>query len=103
MTDFLELFNNRLKAEATETFCALPWIHMATRPNGDMRLCCSANASGAGTDHTVGIVKDDSGQHINFASTSPMEAWNSEYMRGVRRTMMDGKIPASCTKCFAEE
>ena len=103
MTDFLELFNNRLKAEATETFCALPWIHMATRPNGDMRLCCSANASGAGTDHTVGIVKDDSGQHINFATTSPMKAWNSEYMRGVRRTMMDGKIPSSCTKCFAEE
>jgi len=32
----------------------LPWIHFATRPNGDMRLCCSSNASGAGADHTVG-------------------------------------------------
>ena len=32
-----------------------------------------------------------------------MEAWNSEYMRNIRRTMMDGAIPASCTKCFAEE
>lgn len=103
MTDFVDLFKDRLAEEATETFCALPWIHMATRPNGDMRLCCSANASGAGTDHTVGIVKDDSGHHINFANTTPMEAWNSEYMRSVRRTMMDNNIPASCTKCFAEE
>ena len=39
------------------TFCVLPWIHFATRPNGDMRLCCSANASGAGKDHKVGLVK----------------------------------------------
>ena len=103
MTDFVNLFKTQLAKQATPTFCALPWIHLATRPNGDMRLCCSANASGAGTDHTVGIVKTDAGQHLNFAKSSPMEAWNSEYMRGVRRTMMDGKIPASCTKCFEEE
>ena len=37
----------------SDTFCILPWIHFATRPNGDMRLCCSANASGAGSDHEV--------------------------------------------------
>lgn len=103
MTDFLNLFKQQLEDQATATFCILPWIHMATRPNGDMRLCCSANASGAGNDHTIGIVKDNIGKHINFANTTPMEAWNSEYMRSVRRTMMDGKKPASCTKCFDEE
>jgi sulfatase maturation enzyme AslB (radical SAM superfamily) len=103
MNDFVKLFKTQLEETATSTFCALPWIHMATRPNGDMRLCCSANASGAGTDHTVGIVKNNAGQHINFSKTTPMEAWNSEYMRDVRRTMMDGNVPASCTKCFAEE
>jgi pyruvate-formate lyase-activating enzyme len=92
-----------IEDRATKTFCVLPWIHLATRPNGDMRLCCSANASGAGTDHTLGIVKTDTGEHLNFSNTTPMEAWNSEYMRSVRTTMMDGKIPASCTKCFDEE
>jgi organic radical activating enzyme len=92
-----------IEGRATKTFCILPWIHLATRPNGDMRLCCSANASGAGTDHTLGIVKTDTGEHLNFSNTTPMEAWNSEYMRSVRTTMMDGKIPASCTKCFDEE
>jgi hypothetical protein len=25
------------KAAGTKTFCVLPWIHFATRPNGDMR------------------------------------------------------------------
>tara|TARA_Y100000385_G_C13099442_1_gene643508 strand:+ start:426 stop:1808 length:1383 start_codon:yes stop_codon:yes gene_type:complete len=100
--DFVDLFQKSLETKVTPTFCVLPWIHMATRPNGDMRLCCSANASGAGEDHTVGLVRDK-GQVVNFANTTPLEAWNSDYMRDTRRTMMDGKVPASCTKCFAEE
>jgi len=100
---YLETWQETISDQATPTFCALPWLHMATRPNGDMRLCCSANASGAGNDHTIGIVKNDIGEHINFANTTPMEAWNSDYMRNVRKTMMEGKVPASCTKCFEEE
>jgi hypothetical protein len=87
----------------TDTFCVLPWIHFATRPNGDMRLCCSANASGAGDDHTVGLVKNEQGMPANFGRETPMSAWNNEYMRSVRTTMLEGKIPKSCTKCFTEE
>ena len=86
------------------SFCALPWIHLATRPNGDARLCCVTNASGAHTgDHTVGLVKKEDGGPANFGRETPMEAFNNQYMRDVRLTMLDGKIPASCTKCFEEE
>ena len=91
------------KLSSSDTFCILPWIHFATRPNGDMRLCCSANASGAGNDHTVGLVKNETGQPANFGRETPMSAWNNEYMRSVRTTMLEGKIPSSCTKCFQEE
>lgn len=87
----------------SKTFCVLPWIHFATRPNGDMRLCCSANASGAGVNHEVGLVRNEKGQPANFGRETPMSAWNNEYMRDVRLTMLDGKIPASCSKCIAEE
>ena len=91
------------KLSNSSTFCALPWIHFATRPNGDMRLCCSANASGAGADHEVGLVKTNSGQPANFGRETPMEAWNSDYMKNVRTSMMSGEVPKSCTKCFEEE
>jgi organic radical activating enzyme len=87
----------------SSTFCALPWIHFATRPNGDMRLCCSANASGAGENHTVGLVKKEDGTPANFGHVTPMSAWNNDYMRDVRKTMMNNQIPASCSKCFQEE
>ncbi len=87
----------------SHTFCVLPWIHFATRPNGDMRLCCNANSSGAGSDHLIGLVKNESGKPANFGLETPMSAWNNEYMRSVRTTMLSEGIPASCKKCFDEE
>lgn len=99
----IKKYQDLISNSATPTFCVLPWIHFATRPNGDMRLCCSANASGAGKDHTIGLVKDENGVPANFSNKTPMQAWNSDYMKSVRQTMRDGKIPASCTKCFKEE
>ena len=86
------------------SFCVLPWIHLATRPNGDMRICCVANASGADTgDYGVGLVKMEDGKPANFAHDLPTEAFNNDYMKSVRKTMLEGNVPASCTKCFKEE
>lgn len=100
----LGLWQNKIsEASNSKTFCILPWIHFATRPNGDMRLCCSSNASGAGDDHTVGLVKNENGVPANFGKETPMSAWNNDYMKSVRRIMLSGNIPNSCSKCFQEE
>lgn len=86
------------------SFCVLPWIHLATRPNGDMRICCVANASGADSgDYTVGLVKMEDGKPANFGHDLPTEAFNNEYMKSVRKTMLAGEVPASCLKCYKEE
>jgi len=103
MSDLKKYQDAIAKESGSSTFCVLPWIHFATRPNGDMRLCCSANASGAGEDHEVGLVKMEHGKPANFGRETPMEAWNNEYMRSVRTTMLEGKVPSSCRKCFEEE
>ena len=100
----LGLWQNKIASSSgSKTFCILPWIHFATRPNGDMRLCCSANASGAGGDHTVGLVKNELGVPANFGKETPMSAWNNDYMKSVRKIMLEGNIPNSCNKCFKEE
>ena len=105
MTDRIKTFIKLIEEKTgSPTFCALPWIHLATRPNGDARLCCVTNASGASTgDHTVGLVKKENGTPANFGKDTPLSAFNNQYMRDVRLTMLEGKIPASCTKCFEEE
>lgn len=88
----------------TPTFCVLPWIHVATRPNGDARLCCGSNASQATKGILdAGLVKKENGQPANFGTDTITSAINNEYMRDVRMTMMQKQIPASCAKCFEEE
>lgn len=102
--DKIKVYQQEIETvSGTPTFCVLPWIHLATRPNGDMRLCCTANASGAGEDHEIGLIKGDDGKPANFGKTTPLAAFNSDYMKGVRKTMLEGNIPASCKGCFKEE
>jgi len=88
----------------SKTFCPLPWIHIATRPNGDVRLCATANASGSGSVEIkdAGLVKHN-GVQLNLRQHTVEEVWNSSYMKDVRCTMMRGEQPASCLKCFREE
>jgi MoaA/NifB/PqqE/SkfB family radical SAM enzyme len=88
----------------SKTFCPLPWIHLATRPNGDVRVCCTANASGAGVvdKKEEGLVKQD-GVTMNLRDHTIEEVWNSQQMRHTRLQMLRGEIPESCKKCFVEE
>lgn len=93
------------------TFCALPWLHLSSRPDGKMRTCCTSNASSVQDPDSsikigggeVGVITNDSGIPSNFNHTSLEDAWNSEYMRNVRKTMIAGGKPASCLKCYKEE
>ena len=78
----------------SKTFCPLPWIHLATRPNGDVRVCCTANASGAGiTDEKeAGLVKED-GVAMNLRDHTIEEVFNSSHMRRTRLQMIKGEVP----------
>ncbi len=95
----------------SNTFCALPWMHLSTRPNGHMRVCCTANASAVAvnansndkTASDIGVLKNDNGKPANLSHTSLKEAWNNDYMKGIRTQMLAGEQPASCAKCFKEE
>ena len=98
-------------ANISKTFCVLPWIHLSSRPDGKMRTCCTSNASSVQSSDSskkigggeVGVVKNDDGIPANFNHTSLEEAWNSSYMRNVRKKMLAGEKPDSCLKCYKEE
>lgn len=93
------------------TFCALPWLHLSSRPDGKMRTCCTSNASSVQDPDSsnkvgggeVGVLKNDDGIPSNFNTTSLHDAWNSSYMRNVRKMMLRGEKPAPCLKCYKEE
>ena len=93
----------------SKTFCALPWMHLSTRPDGNMRVCCTANASSVGATNDkkhggqVGVLKTESGKPANLNNSNLMEAWNNDYMKNVRLQMLNGDKPPAClnlTKSF---
>ena len=88
----------------SNTFCPLPFVHLATRPNGDVRVCCTANASGAGIDDNkgAGLVTED-GVNMNLREHTIEQVWNSKFMRDTRLQLLNDQVPVSCTKCFQEE
>ena len=93
----------------SETFCALPWMHLSTRPDGAMRVCCTANASNVGATNTkvlgakVGELRTEEGKPANLNVAGLLDSWNNTYMKNVRLQMLAGEKPDSCMKCFKEE
>lgn len=72
-------------AENSETFCLLPFIHMATKTDGDMKLCCRS--------WPVGNIND----------TNIKDLWNSDKYKEVRKQMLNGERPQECHACWRHE
>ena len=93
----------------SKTFCALPWMHLSTRPDGNMRVCCTANASSVGATNDkkhggqVGVLRREDGKPANLNNADLMSSWNNSYMKNVRKQMLSGQKPPACLKCFKEE
>ena len=93
----------------SKTFCILPWVHLSTRPDGSMRVCCTANASSVGPTNDkshggmIGVLKDEEGRPNNLNVSDFLSSWNSTYMKNVRLQMINGEEPPSCKKCYIEE
>lgn len=93
----------------SKTFCALPWMHLSTRPDGNMRVCCTANASSVGATNDkeyggqVGVLRREDGVPANLNNADLMSSWNNSYMKNVRKQMLNGEKPPSCLKCYKEE
>ena len=84
------------------TFCVLPWIHLATHPDGHVTLCCVSNheklmsaAKNYNEDGTITI--------LNLNNNSIYDIINSDYYRKVRKQFLNNKIPEACKRCFEEE
>jgi len=72
-------------AQDSNTFCLLPFIHMATKTDGDIKLCCRSWPVG------------------NINNTSMEELWNSEVYRDVRKKLLNGERPEQCHACWRHE
>ena len=77
-------------------FCPLPWIHLATHPNGNVSLCCKSADQFIGTATTNDKV-------LNICNDSIKELVNSDTFKKVRLDFLQSKIPTACKICLKSE
>lgn len=83
----------------SKTMCVLPWMHLATHPNGGVSLCCRSN-------HTNAISwakKTNSKSLVMLDNDSLNEVLNSETFIRVRQQMLTDQRPVECEGCWSDE
>lgn len=80
------------------TFCPLPWIHLSSKPSGDLRVCCWATRGPTG-----GLLKDETGRVLNFATDTVEQTRNVPILKEIRTYLLSGKKHPECVRCWQEE
>ncbi len=80
-----------------KAFCILPWIHSFVNSDGNYQVCCTSE------EHHRAIKAND-GKYFNIKDKPSLdEVMNSEFMKKVRRDMMEGKWNPVCARCLVTE
>jgi sulfatase maturation enzyme AslB (radical SAM superfamily) len=81
----------------SKTFCILPWIHSYVNSNGAYQVCCTADEYHKG-------IPDKDGVDYNINNRPDVsEVMNSDFMKTLRKQMLEGKWSDVCTRCFETE
>ena len=70
------------------SFCILPFMHLSTRTDGAMQLCCHTNSSGKMGDSMPGCNRDDEGNIVylknkNHSIVSRLIKYDIEYTKKI--------------------
>lgn len=79
-----------------DTFCVLPFMHLATNATGNFRVCCNSTP---GENQII----DDQGNVTNLSKHDIEEVWNTEYYQKIRQQFLHNEKPTICKRCFEEE
>ena len=85
------------------SFCILPFMHLSTRTDGAMQLCCHTNSSGKMGDSMPGCNRDDEGNIVYLKNKKASDYWNTEFYKDIRKQMLNGDKPRACSVCYKEE
>ena len=76
-----------------DKFCILPWVSLETSPIGTVRPCCLAKDE----------IQDEYGTKYQLKTSSFDQIRNSSHMRQLRNEFIEGKLPATCERCWSVE
>jgi MoaA/NifB/PqqE/SkfB family radical SAM enzyme len=80
----------------SETFCVLPWMHLATTASGQLRVCCNSTPG-----KNLILRNDGTAYRVNDKDIEA--AWESKTLHNLRQQLLDGTRAEMCTRCWREE
>jgi len=83
-----------------DTFCLMPWTHISTLPQGEIKLCCRGQPPKSPKD---GYDTYNGNPHVQSNDFDLEEYWNSDYMNGVRESLANGEKISQCKNCWKME
>ena len=82
----------------SDTFCVLPFMHVAVNPGGGYRVCCNSNPK-----NNKIMKDDDSSKSYRIYKDNIEDVWNSKHYKEIRKQFINGERPETCQRCFREE
>lgn len=73
-------------------------MHLATKTNGDIRVCCQANQG-----PNRGLLKDDHGNTLNLYYDNIEDTRNNSLLKDIRKSLIKGEKHSECKRCWDEE
>jgi radical SAM protein with 4Fe4S-binding SPASM domain len=70
-----------------ETICAIPWMNIELRSNGDITPCCMSSGVSLG----------------NINNDTIDDAFNSDALQTLRKQLLNGEKPKACNSCWKNE
>lgn len=77
----------------SKTFCAAPWVHFLTVPDGSILPCCMAKEA----------VRKETGDGFNIRVDKPADIWNGTAYKRIRQALLDGEHLPHCSLCYDKE
>lgn len=84
------------KKDLSPYFCTAPWTHTYVSPQGERRLCCASREKASFQKQYIDAADSDNDQ---FNPVSLEEHWNSDYMKDIRRRILNGEKIDQCQVC----
>ncbi|MBI2240480.1 MAG: SPASM domain-containing protein [Magnetospirillum gryphiswaldense] len=76
----------------SDTFCALPWMHLLITSYGGAQVCCLARD----------MLKEH-GRQVSLYTATLDDVWNCDSLRRIRRNMLNGSPSPECQLCYDNE
>jgi MoaA/NifB/PqqE/SkfB family radical SAM enzyme len=74
--------NLKEKSKNSKSFCIMPFTHIVTKTNGEIKLCCRSLPIS------------------NVKIERITDAWNNDNLKRIRKQMLEGERPPECNVCF---